>query len=148
MHEAEVFVVQYLGRLGAFVSIASAIRGAYQLSPQFLLSIGGDVALKMTPRLRFPKTLYVSLACAMAQASFCYFFQRVLANAPGCKWKVSLADWGAVRGTLSPGALFAPARSAEIGKAPYANHKNCFSVETFVDKILGVDLHNSLRGWH
>jgi hypothetical protein len=48
MHEAEVFVVQFPGQADVFLSAASAMRGAYQLSPKVLLS-GHGVALKMKP---------------------------------------------------------------------------------------------------
>ena len=72
MHEAEVFVVQFPGQAGVFMSAASAIRGAYQLSPKVLLS-GGSVALKMKPVFHLAKTLYISPACAAGRAPFCAF---------------------------------------------------------------------------
>ena len=100
MHEAEVFVVQFPGQADVFLSAASAIRGAYQLSPKVLLS-GHGVALKMKPVYHLPKTMYISPACAAGQAPFCAFLQRLMANTKDCKWKIALADWAALKQRLA-----------------------------------------------
>jgi hypothetical protein len=145
MHEAEVFVVQFPGQADVFVSAASAMRGAYQLSPKVLLS-GHGVALKMKPVFHLPKTLYISPACAAGQAPFSAFVQRLVANTQGCKWKIALADWAAVKATARLGTLFALVRSTELGAAPFTGHRNSFTVENFVAIISAGDLQSSLSG--
>jgi hypothetical protein len=145
MHEAEVFVVQFPGQADVFLSAASAIRGAYQLSPKVLLS-GHGVALKMKPVYHLPKTMYISPACAAGQAPFCAFVQRLIANTKDCKWKIALADWAALKATARPGTLFALVRSTQLRSAPFTGHRNTFTVETFVDNISAGDVQSSLSG--
>ena len=140
-----MFVVQFPGQADVFVSAASAMRGAYQLSPKVLLS-GHGVALKMKPVFHLPKTLYISPACAAGQAPFCAFVQRLMANTKGCKWKIALADWAALKATARPGTLFALVRSTELGAAPFTGHRNSFTVENFVAIISAGDLQSSLSG--
>ena len=145
MHEAEVFVLQFPGQAGVFMSAASAIRGAYQLSPKVLLS-GGGVVLTVKPVFHLAKTLYISPACAAGQAPFCAFVQRAVASTKGCKWNVALASWAAVRAAARPGSLLVLVRSMEVGAAPVRGHRNTVTVKSFVEKISAVDVHNSLSG--
>ena len=73
MHEAEVFIVRTPGQADVFVTVASAVLGAYQVS-QDLLQLGRGAAIKMMPVGHLPKTLYISPACAAKQIAFCVFF--------------------------------------------------------------------------
>ena len=145
MHEAEVFVVQFPGQADVFLSAASAMRGAYQLSPNVLLS-GHGVALKMKPVFHLPKTMYISPACAAGQAPFSAFVQRLVANTKGCKWKIALADWAALKAAARPGKLLALVRSTELGAPPFTGHRNTYTVETFVANISAGDVQSSLSG--
>ena len=146
--EAEVFVVQFPGQAGICTMAASAMRGAYQLSPKVLLSgIGDGVALKMKPACNQPKTIYISPACATSQAQFCAFVQGLLANIKGSKWKIEFADWAALKAAVrTPTMLVALVLSTELGVAPFKYHKHTYTVETFIAMISAGDMQRSWSG--
>ena len=127
---------------------ASAMRGAYQLSPKVLLSgIADGVALKMKPACNLPKTIFVSPACATSQAQFCAFVQGLLANIKGSKWKIEFADWAALKAAVRPPTmLVALVLSTELGVAPFKSHQHTYTVETFIAMISAGDMQRSRSG--
>ena len=84
LSEADVFIVVTPGHASAKVMFASALRGAYQISPRLLVH-GQGMAVKMVPQSHLPKVLFVSNAFVGARKNVVTLVRRLAINIPNCK---------------------------------------------------------------
>ena len=127
--EANVFVVEVPGKSGQRVALASALRGGFHVSPEFIISKGvRGVASKFTNMARIPRVIYVSEAVSARNKNAFDLLQKVLANCEVNKVELVLGKgWDALIGLKTKHAsnksrLIAIVRSIET------NHPEIFFV--------------------
>ena len=100
-HEANAFVVEVPGRggLSLKVALASGLRGAYHVTPEFIISKGSiGVAVKYHFVAGVPRVIYVSQAVSLRNNAAIGFFQKVLANIEDSQVELVVGkDWDALR---------------------------------------------------
>ena len=146
MHAAEVFVVESPARAGLFISAASAIKGGYMLTPRLLNSGRVGVGIRVMPTFHLKKTMFLSADFRGAQGQFCTFLQNVISSTPNCKWKLGGFNWPALKKANAPAALFALVMPPEVAMPTFKNHRNTFTIDSFVARISKVDMSKSVAG--
>ena len=146
MHEAEVFVVQTPGRAGPFISAASAVKGGYEVTPGLLISGRVGAGVKMLPTYHLKKVMFWSTEFRNTQRAFCGFVQNVIMHTPGCKWRVGGFNWPALQKAHAPGNLFALVAPPEVAQPAFRNHRNTFTIESFLKRITNVCMSSSVSG--
>lgn len=98
-HEANAFVVEVPGRGGLKVALASGLRGAYHVTPEFIISKGSiGVAVKYHFVAGVHRVVYVSQAVSLRNKAAIGFFQKVLANIEDSQVELVVGkDWDALR---------------------------------------------------
>ena len=70
----------------------------------------------------------------------------LVGNVAGCKWRVELAGWNALKAAVSTTHLFALVNPAEVNVAPFCGHKNTFTLDGMIKRVSIVDGPNSAGG--
>ena len=146
IYEAEVFVVQTPGRAGLFVSAASAFKGGYEVTPGILISGRVGAGLKMLPTYHLKKVMFVSAEFRGAQRPFCEFVQNLIRHTPGCKWRLGGFNWPALKKAHVPGNLFALVLPREVAQPAFRDHRNTFTIDSFVKRLACVCMSSSVSG--
>ena len=141
--EANVFVTSTPGRpTDESILFASAIRGSHQISPGLLASSQG-CSVKIRPLLHLQKTLYIS----PGHADFSVFAKRVVANTPGCRWRIEEDAWAELRATTKAANLLALVRPCDVETPQFRGYKNLFSsIASLNRRLVNVDTASSLTG--
>ena len=144
--EADVFVVPMPGEARPFITLASAMRGGFQVSPGFLIS-GRGPALKYVQVCHLKKTLYMSPGCnTKYRASLELLFSRI----PSCKWTLDGdSSWAALKAAFTgakKSALLALVLPGELRQDAYKDFKNAFAFRGLVQKLASVDTVHSCSG--
>ena len=129
---ADVFVVDQPGQadVKAKIILASALRGAYLVSPEFLIS-GHGLALKMHAVSGTPREIFISRNCAVSNLRFCRFFHRALNGITGNKWTLHSGNPARLQALKAkwrgqPARLWALVRNNEVDdQAQGLKHVSC-----------------------
>ncbi|CAE8641554.1 unnamed protein product [Polarella glacialis] len=118
---ADVFVVDQPGQadVTAKIRLASALRGAYLVSPEFMIS-GHGLALKMHAVSCTPREIFISRNCALHNPQFCRFFHRSLNATTGSRWTLHAGNPARLQALKArwrgqPARLWALVRNNEVG---------------------------------
>ena len=119
-HEADVFVMEVPGQGGLKVVLASGLRGAHHVTPEFIISKGAiGVAVKYNFVAGIPRVIYVSQAVSLRNKAAIDFFQKVLVNIEDSKVELVLGkDWDALKDLIDnikhKSKLIAMVRTGEV----------------------------------
>eukprot|EP00959_Pyramimonas_sp_CCMP1952_P456172 9472724-Pyramimonas_sp.AAC.1 len=91
----------------------------------------------MQPVFHIRRTIFVSAGAVASHGCFCKFLDKVVAGTRGCAWKVERSNWPAVKAAERPGLLFVLATPGEM--AGFAGHKNTFTLDAFLKRVVIVD---------
>ncbi|CAK0800330.1 unnamed protein product [Prorocentrum cordatum] len=146
MHEAEVFVAQTPGRADPFITAATAFKGGYEVTPALLISSRFGAGVKMLPTYHLKKVTFVSAEFRDTRRTFCEFVQHLIRHTPGCKWRLGGFNWPALKKAHAPGNLFALVSPPEVAQPAFYNHRNTFTVDSFLTRIRCVCTSTSESG--
>ena len=146
MYEAEVFVVQTPGQAGTLITAASAFKGGYEVTPGLLISGRFGAGVKMLPTYHLKKVVFLSTEFRDTQPTFCEFVQNLIRHTPGCKWRLGGFNWPALKKAHAPGNLFALVSPPEVAQPAFHNHRNTFTVDSFLTRIRCVCMSSSVSG--
>ena len=122
-HKANAFVMEMpAGRGGGLkVDLVSGLRGAYHVTPEFIISKGAiGVSVKYKFVAGIPRVIYVSQAVSLRIKAAIDFFQKVLANIEDSKVVLVVGkDWDAlkdlkIKHKSSKSKLIAIVRTGEV----------------------------------
>ena len=144
-YEAKAFVVNRPGQANEFITAASAVRGAFQVSPALIASGGkSGTAIKMTPMFHLPKSVFIASGFLASNRSFANFLQKLTAHTDNCKWSVHTAGWPALRATRKPGDIFVLALEGELGD--FGAFRNKFTLNGLLDRICSLSPSSGANG--
>ena len=145
LSEADVFVVVTPGRADSKVMFASALQGAYQISPKLLVS-GRGAAVKMTSQSHLPKVLFVTHAFIDAHRDVVALARRLVTNIPNCMWEVRHSRWEDLKTKVPKSNLYAAVCPGEAGGDKFAGHKNTFLLDALITRVCKIAGENSVTG--
>ena len=145
--EADVFVVPAPGTTEPFITLASAMRGGFQVSPGFLIS-GRGPALKYSQVCHLKKTLYMSPRC---NTTYGESLKLLFSKVPNCKWTLDGdSSWAVLKAAFTgakKSALLALVLPGELSQDAYKDFKNSFAFRGLVQKLASVDTARSCLGF-
>ena len=95
VHNADVFVVEHIGRIGQRITLASALRGGYHVTPDFIISKGTrGVASKYRCMASISRVIYVSQAVSTKNKNTIFLLNDIIANCAQSKINIVInKDW-------------------------------------------------------
>ena len=100
----------------------------------------------MLPTYQLKKVMFLSNEFRDTQRTFCEFVQNLIRHTQGCKWRLGGFNWPALKKAHAPGNLFALVSPPEVAQPAFHNHRNTFTVDSFLTRIRCVCMSSSVSG--
>ena len=98
------------------------------------------------PTYQLKKVMFLSTEFRDTQRPFCEFVQNLIMHTPGCKWRLGGFNWPALKKAHAPVNLFALVAPPEVAQPAFHNHRNTFTIDSFVKRITCVCMSSSVSG--